>query len=132
MMVSRKEEKMNPVLATLQTPGFDPTQKHRLQSCGTGWQSAAFLAQEHSAVFGAGGISAFWDKTNIEGLYAAGDQLYASDCWIAALVYMGRRQRQPLRTTHTGGTGPDGWTREGTALLPLFRKGRLDWRSSIH
>lgn len=52
-----------------------------LQSYGTGWQSASFLEQERQLFGAPGGIMHDWDlKTNIEGIYAAGDQLYASDC----------------------------------------------------
>ena len=60
--------------------GFNP-KKHMLQSYGTGWQSAAFLDQERQLFGAPGGIITDWDlKTNIDGIYAAGDQLYASDC----------------------------------------------------
>lgn len=60
--------------------GFDPA-KHCLQSYGTGWQSAAFLTQERQLFGAPGGIMHDWDlKTNIDGIYAAGDQLFASDC----------------------------------------------------
>ena len=45
-----------------------------LQSYGTGWQSANFLAQERQLFGAPGGVWHDWDlKTNIDGIYAAGD-----------------------------------------------------------
>ena len=52
-----------------------------LQSYGQGWTSASFLPRERQLFGIPGGIINDWKlKTNLEGLYAAGDQLFASDC----------------------------------------------------
>ena len=80
MMISEEAKTKIPILQNYTERGFDP-EKHRLQSYGTGWQSANFLEQERQFFGAPGGILNDWDlKTNIDGIYAAGDQLYASDC----------------------------------------------------
>ncbi len=80
MMVGEEGKTKIPILQNYTERGFDPT-KHALQSYGTGWQSAAFLSQERQLFGAPGGVFHDWDlKTNIEGIYAAGDQLFASDC----------------------------------------------------
>ncbi|MEI3199718.1 MAG: hypothetical protein V8S12_04835 [Lachnospiraceae bacterium] len=80
MMVGEEAKTKIPIYQNYTERGFDP-QKHMLQSYGTGWQSANFLEQERQFFGAPGGILNDWDlKTNIDGIYAAGDQLYASDC----------------------------------------------------
>ena len=80
MMVGEEGKTKIPVLKSLTDRGFDPV-RHRLQSYGTGWQSAAFLPQERQLFGAPGGVFHDWDlQTNIKGLYAAGDQLYSADC----------------------------------------------------
>ena len=80
MMVGEEGKTKIPILQNYTERGFDPT-KHALQSYGTGWQSAAFLTQERQLFGAPGGIMHDWDlKTNIDGIYAAGDQLFGSDC----------------------------------------------------
>lgn len=80
MMVGEEGKTKIPILQNYTERGFDPT-KHALQSYGTGWQSAAFLTQERQLFGAPGGIMHDWDlMTNIDGIYAAGDQLFASDC----------------------------------------------------
>ncbi len=80
MMVGEEAKTKIPILQYYTQRGFDPT-KHALQSYGNGWQSASFLPQERQFFGAPGGIMHDWDlKTNIDGLYAAGDQLFASDC----------------------------------------------------
>lgn len=80
MMVGEEGKTKIPILQNYTERGFDPT-RHALQSYGTGWQSAAFLSQERQLFGAPGGIMHDWDlKTNIDGIYAAGDQLFASDC----------------------------------------------------
>lgn len=94
MMVGQEAKTNIPVLKNNTDRGFDPT-KHMLQSYGTGWQSASFLGQERQLFGAPGGIFHDWDlKTNIDGIYAAGDQLYGSDCcgYAAATgAYAGRK-----------------------------------------
>lgn len=73
-----------------------------LQSYGTGWQSVSFLDQERQFFGAPGGIMHDWDlKTNIDGIYAAGDQLYASDCAgfaCATGYYAGRKASAYAKT----------------------------------
>jgi len=80
MMVGEEGKTKIPVLQNYTERGFDP-QKHMLQSYGTGWQSANFLEQERQFFGAPGGIMHGWElDTNLAGVYAGGDQLYASDC----------------------------------------------------
>lgn len=80
MMIGEEAKTKVPIYQNYAKRGFDP-EKHMLQSYGTGWQSANFLEQERQFFGAPGGVMHDWDlKTNIDGLYAAGDQLYASDC----------------------------------------------------
>ena len=80
MMVGEEAKTKIPIYQNYTERGFDP-RKHMLQSYGTGWQSASFLEQERQFFGAPGGIMHDWDlKTNIDGIYAAGDQLFASDC----------------------------------------------------
>lgn len=80
MMVGEEGKTKIPILQNYTQRGFDP-EKHMLQSYGTGWTSAQFLDQERQLFGAPGGLITDWDlKTNIDGIYAAGDQLFASDC----------------------------------------------------
>lgn len=80
MMVGEEGKTKIPILKNYTDRGFDP-RTMMLQSYGTGWQSANFLAQERQFFGAPGGIMHDWDlKTNIDNIYAGGDQLYASDC----------------------------------------------------
>ncbi|MBQ1312404.1 MAG: FAD-binding protein [Blautia sp.] len=80
MMVGEEAKTKIPIYQNYTERGFDP-RKHMLQSYGTGWQSASFLEQERQFFGAPGGLMHDWDlSTNIPGIYAAGDQLYASDC----------------------------------------------------
>ena len=80
MMVGEEAKTKIPIYQNYTERGFDP-EKHMLQSYGTGWQSASFLDQERQFFGAPGGLMHDWELgTNIPGIYAAGDQLYASDC----------------------------------------------------
>lgn len=80
MMVGEEAKTRIPIYRNYTDKGFDP-EKHMLQSYGTGWQSANFLEQERQFFGAPGGVMHDWDlKTSIDGIYACGDQLYASDC----------------------------------------------------
>lgn len=97
VMVGEEGKTKIPILQNYTERGFDP-QRHMLQSYGTGWQSAAFLGQERQLFGAPGGVMHDWDlKTNIDGIYAAGDQLFASDCCgfaCATGYYAGRKAAQ--------------------------------------
>ncbi len=80
MMVGEEAKTKIPIYQNYTERGFDPA-RHMLQSYGTGWQSASFLEQERQFFGAPGGILHDWDlKTNLDGIYVAGDQLFASDC----------------------------------------------------
>jgi succinate dehydrogenase/fumarate reductase flavoprotein subunit len=80
LMVGEEGKTRIPILQNYSEAGFDPD-KDLLQSYGEGWKSAAFLPQERQLFGYPGGLVNDWTlKTNLDGLYAAGDQLFASNC----------------------------------------------------
>jgi succinate dehydrogenase/fumarate reductase flavoprotein subunit len=80
LMVGEEGKSRIPILDKYTKEGFDP-KKDLIQSYGDGWASASFLPRERQLFGVPGGILNDWKlKTNLEGLYAAGDQLFASDC----------------------------------------------------
>jgi succinate dehydrogenase/fumarate reductase flavoprotein subunit len=93
MMVGEEGKTRVPIYENYKNAGFDP-EKHVLQCYGTGWTSASFLPQERQLFGLPGGFLNDWElKTNIEGLYVAGDSLYASNCYghaAATGYYAGR------------------------------------------
>lgn len=101
MMVGEEAKTKIPIYQNYTDRGFDP-EKHMLQSYGTGWQSASFLEQERQFFGAPGGVMHDWDlKTNIDGIYACGDQLYASDCAgfaCATGYYAGRKASDYAKT----------------------------------
>lgn len=105
MMVGEEAKTKIPIYQNYTERGFDP-EKHMLQSYGTGWQSASFLEQERQFFGAPGGIMHDWDlKTNVEGIYACGDQLYASDCagFACATGYYAGRKAAAHAGTETFG-----------------------------
>lgn len=105
MMVGEEAKTKIPIYQNYTERGFDPEQ-HMLQSYGTGWQSANFLEQERQFFGAPGGVMHDWDlKTNLDGVYAAGDQLYASDCAgfaCATGYYAGRKAAEYAKTAPLG------------------------------
>lgn len=93
MMVGEEGKTRVPVYENYKNAGFDP-EKHVLQCYGTSWTSGAFLPQERQLFGLPGGFFHDWELgTNIKGLYAAGDALYASNCYghaAATGYYAGR------------------------------------------
>ena len=80
LMVGEEGKTKIPILQTYTELGFDP-KIHLIQSYGEGWSSASFLPRERQLFGVPGGLMNDWNlRTNLEGLYAAGDQLFASDC----------------------------------------------------
>jgi len=80
LMVGQEGKTQVPILRAYTEAGFDPA-KDLLQSYGQGWKSGAFLPQERQLFGLSGGMLNDWElRTNLEGLYAAGDQLFASNC----------------------------------------------------
>ncbi|MFR1894401.1 hypothetical protein [Hungatella sp.] len=111
--------------------GFDP-EKDMLQSYGTGWQSASSGAGRQ--FFGApGGIMHDWDlMTNIDGVYAAGDQLYASDCAgfaCATGYYAGRKAADCASDHELEDFSREEADREKERLYaPLYVKDGTNWK----
>lgn len=80
MMVGNEGKTRTPVLKAHTDAGFDP-KRDLLQSYGDGWRSGQFLPQERQFFGIPGGMVNDWKlMTNLEGLFAAGDVLFASDC----------------------------------------------------
>ena len=132
MMVGEEGKTKIPILDNYTKRGFDP-QKHILQSYGTGWQSASFISQEWQ-LFGAPGVILNdWDlKTNIDGIYAAGDQLYASDCCgfaAATGYYAGRKAADHAGEVAYGTPSKEEIEKEMERLYaPLYVENGMDWR----
>ena len=135
MMVGQEAKTQVPIYQNYTRQGFDP-EKHMLQSYGTGWQSANFLEQERQFFGAPGGILHDWDlMTNIEGVYAAGDQLFASDCAGAACAtgyYAGRKAAaRAAGTVQLPDFEPADADREQARLLaPLYadKADGLSWK----
>lgn len=81
MMVGQEGKTRVPIYGNYTKAGFDPA--HDVLQCyGTGWTSGSFLPQERQLFGLPGGFLNDWDlRTNLEGLYVAGDALFASDCY---------------------------------------------------
>ncbi|MBQ6322555.1 MAG: FAD-binding protein [Lachnospiraceae bacterium] len=107
MMVGEEAKTKIPIYANYTQRGFDP-EKHMLQSYGTGWQSANFLEQERQFFGAPGGLMHDWDlATNIPGIFAGGDMLFASDCAGYACAtghYAGRKAAAYARAMQEGET----------------------------
>ena len=132
MMVGEEGKTRVPVLQNYTERGFDP-EKHMLQSYGTGWKSASFLEQERQLFGAPGGIFHDWDlKTNIDGLYAAGDQLFASDCagFAAATgYYAGRKAAAAAKeTTLTAPEEEQIRAEKERIYAPLLREQGVHWK----
>jgi len=81
MMVGEEGKTKIPILRAYGEAGFDP-EKDLIQSYGDGWKSGSFLPQERQLFGLPGGVVNDWKlMTNVEGLFAAGDTLYASNCF---------------------------------------------------
>ena len=132
MMVGEEGKTKIPVLEDYNRRGFDP-EKHMIQSYGSGWQSASFLPQERQLFGAPGGVMHDWDlKTNINGIYAAGDQLFASDCCgfaAATGYYAGRKASEYAKASELAAVDRTEIEREKERLYaPLFIEDGMDWR----
>lgn len=132
MMVGQEAKTHVPIYQNYNERGFDP-EKHRLQSYGNGWQSASFLDQERQFFGAPGGIMHDWNlKTNIDGIYACGDQLYGSDCAGAACstgYYAGRKAAD--YASHVGYTNYDTTqieVEEKRLYAPLYNQTGIHWK----
>ena len=132
MMVGEEGKTKIPVLKEFTDRGFDPS-KHRLQSYGTGGQSANFLPQERQLFGAPGGVFHDWRlETNIKGIFASGDQLYASDCCgfaAATGYYAGRKAAESAMDRDIQPVDEAFVKKEAERLYaPLYVKDGIDWR----
>lgn len=103
MMVGEEGKTKIPIYENYKEAGFNP-EKDVLQCYGTGWTSAQFLPHERQLFGLPGGFLCDWTlSTNLEGLYVAGDALFASNCYghAAATGYYAGRHAAGYAGTHT-------------------------------
>jgi succinate dehydrogenase/fumarate reductase flavoprotein subunit len=132
LMVGEEGKTKVPILQNYTRRGFDP-EKHMLQSYGSGWQSASFLPQERQLFGAPGGLMVDWDlMTNLPGVYAAGDQMFASDCCgfaCATGYYAGRKAAEAALNAEIAEPDLEFLQSEKRRLLePLTSQGGMDWR----
>lgn len=81
MMVGEEGKTKIPILGNYTKEGFDP-EKHVLQCYGSGWTSASFSPNERQLFGLPGGFFNDWNlMSSMEGLFVAGDALFASNCY---------------------------------------------------
>jgi len=132
MMVGQEGKTKIPVLRAYSEGGFDPS-RDLLQSYGDGWKSGAFLPQERQLFGLPGGLLNDWDlMTNVEGLFAAGDALFASDCFGHAAAtghYAGRHAADFAARTEAGGIDEKQVKKERRRIFAPVKSGSgPDWR----
>jgi succinate dehydrogenase/fumarate reductase flavoprotein subunit len=133
MMVGEEGKTRIPVLEEFRRRGFDPT-KHKLQSYGSGWKSASFLPQERQLFGLPGGLAHDWNlQTSLEGVYAAGDQLFASNCMGHASAtghYAGRHAADHAAATVAPPAVDESFVEAEhlRVLAPMTSKGDLGWK----
>lgn len=132
LMVGQEGKTQVPILRAYTEAGFDPA-KDVLQSYGQGWRSGAFLPQERQLFGLPGGIVNDWDlKTNLEGLYAAGDQLFASNCHGHAAAtghYAGRHAAEFAFKSSQLGIDSTQFEREKKRIYALIKRDKgIGWK----
>ena len=132
LMIGQEGKTKIPILRNYTDAGFDP-EKHWLQSYGEGWKSGAFLPNERQLFGIPGGLFNDWTlRTNIEGLYAAGDQLFASNCFghaAATGYYAGRHAAVYAASVSNPVIDDLQVNQEHFRLLsPIRNKKGLDWK----
>jgi succinate dehydrogenase/fumarate reductase flavoprotein subunit len=132
LMVGEEGKTKIPVLQAYTRAGFDPA-KDLIQSYGDGWKSGAFLPQERQLFGLPGGVVNDWNlMTNIEGLFAAGDTLFASNCFghAAATGHYAGRHAAAFASHKERGTIDEKQinNERGRIYAPIWRKNGADWR----
>jgi len=132
LMVGEEGKTKVPILQNYSEGGFDPD-KDLLQSYGEGWRSAAFLPQERQLFGYPGGLMNGWNlETTVEGLYAAGDQLFASNCHGHAAAtghYAGRHAAAYAESVSDPNIDAEQTAGERTRILSLLNGiGGVDWK----
>ena len=132
LMVGEEGKTKIPVLRAYTEAGVDPA-KDLIQSYGDGWKSGAFLPQERQLFGLPGGVVNDWNlMTNIEGLFAAGDILFASDCFGHAAAtghYAGRHAAMFANKIEAATIDEKQIEDEQQRIYaPLENKSNVDWR----
>ena len=132
MMVGQEGKTKIPILRAYTDAGFDPA-KDLIQSYGDGWKSGAFLPQERQLFGLPGGLVNNWNlMTNVEGLFAAGDTLFASNCFGHAAAtghYAGRHAAAFAKKAEAAGLDENQIAEERQRVYaPIGRKSSVDWR----
>lgn len=132
LMVGEEGKTKIPIMKAYSEAGFDP-EKHLLQSYGEGWKSGGFLPQERQLFGLPGGMVNDWGlRTNLEGLYAAGDQLFASNCHGHAAAtghYAGRHAADYARKAAGSKVHRDQAEKEKARIYaPLKTDGKIGWK----
>jgi succinate dehydrogenase/fumarate reductase flavoprotein subunit len=132
LMVGQEGKTRIPVLRTYSDAGFDPS-KDLLQSYGDGWRSATFQPDERQFFGLPGGLMNDWSlATNLEGLFAAGDQLFASNCHGHAAAtghYAGRHAARFARRAPAPELDDRQVASERARIVSLTeKKGGVDWK----
>ncbi|MFC1790998.1 FAD-dependent oxidoreductase [Gemmatimonadota bacterium] len=132
VMVGEEGKTRIPIHHNYSAAGFDPDQD-LLQSYGEGWRSAAFLSDERQLFGYPGGLMNDWTlRTNLEGLYAAGDQLFASNCHGHAAAtghYAGRHAATYARSAPEPVVDGGQVSAEQARIHSLLRgAGGVDWK----
>jgi succinate dehydrogenase/fumarate reductase flavoprotein subunit len=134
LMVGNEGKTRIPVYRAYEQSGFDPS-IDQLQSYGDGWRSAVFHPDERQLFGLPGGLLNDWHlMTTIPGLFAAGDQLYASNCHGHAAAtghYAGRHAATYARTaTHGAIDASQADAEVARARGPLSRSSGMPWREA--
>jgi len=132
LMVGEEGKTRIPILHNYSAAGFDSDQD-LLQSYGEGWQSADFQPQERQLFGYPGGLVNDWSlRTNLEGLYAAGDQLFASNCHGHAAAtghYAGRHAADYAASAVGGGVDEEQAGAERARIRSLLGgPGGVSWK----
>jgi len=132
LMIGEEGKTRIPIYQTYMEAGFDPD-RDLLQSYGDGWKSGSFLPQERQLFGIPGGVVNDWNlRTNLEGLYAAGDQLFGSNCHGHAAAtghYAGRQAAGYAARAAAGRVGSVQVSGERARILSIIRRnGGTDWR----
>lgn len=132
LMVGQEGKTNVPILQNYTEAGFDPT-KDQLQSYGNGWMSAEFMPNERQLFGLPGGVFNDWNlKTNLEGLYAAGDMLFSSDCHGHAAAtghYAGRHAATYTKeVTHLEVDEKQVQSEKARVYSPLENKDGIGWK----
>ncbi len=136
LMVGEEGKTKIPILKKYKESGFDPD-RDLLQSYGDGWKSATFLPEERQLFGLPGGIMNNWHLgTNLEGLYAAGDQLFASNCHGHAAAtghYAGRHAARYAREASEPTISSSQVEEERARVFsPIQRSSGVHWKDLAH